>query len=128
MWEWVKDKWLTWRTGKDKEQRIYEAWYSSMVNSKGHTAEEVYKNFKHLIRVDDKKFLVHHMLTEPRDDMSEYRYPQRELGDNMLWSILRGETYTYGDEFYITDFGNEDRVYVATNNDRDAVMLALKYG
>lgn len=126
MREWIVDCWLSWRTGKDKQQRAYEAWYNITVNSRAGLVEEVYKNFKYLIQVDDEKFLIHHMLTEPRDDMSEYRYPQRELGDNMLWTILRGEQLQ--GEFYITDFGNEDRVYIATNNSEDAIMLALKYG
>lgn len=124
---WIKDKWLTWRTGKDKQQRAYEAWYASMVNVRASTAEDMYKNFKYLILVDYRKFLVFHMLTEPRDDMREYYYPQRELGDNMLWTILRGEEMPDG-LFHITDFGDEDRVYVATNNSEDAMMLALKYG
>lgn len=125
MREWIKDKWLTWRTGKDKSQRAYEAWYCTTVNVRASTAEDMYKNFKYLIPVDYRKFLVFHMLTEPRDDLREYYYPQRELGDNMLWTILRGEQLQ--GEFYITDFGVEDRVYVITNNSEDAVMLALKY-
>lgn len=127
MHEWIKDKYLTWRTGKDKSQRAYEAWYYTTVNSRASTVEEVYKNFKYLIQVDERKFLVHHMFTEPRDDMSQYRCPQRELGDNMLWTILRGEEMPNG-KFHITDFGVEDRVYIATNNSEDAMMLALKYG
>lgn len=127
MREWIVDCWLTWRTGKDRQQRAYEAWYYTTVNIRASTAEDMYKNFKYLIQVDDRKFLVHHMLTEPRDDLREYRCPQRELGDNMLWTILRGEELPDG-KFHITDFGNEDRVYVTTNNSEDAVMLALKYG
>jgi len=125
--EWIIDRWLTWRTSKDKEQRAYEEWYYTTVNVRAGLVEEVYKNFKYLIQVDDEKFLIHHMLTEPRDDMSQYRYPQRELGDNMLWTIIRGEEMPNG-KFLITDFGVEDRVYVATNNSEDAMMLALKYG
>lgn len=125
MKEWIVDRWLTWRTGKDKSQRTYEAWYNSTVNVGGDIVEDRYKNFKYLIQVDEGKFLIHHMLTEPRDDLREYYYPQRELGDNMLWTILRGEQLQ--GKFYITDFGNEDKVYIVTNNDEDAVMFALKY-
>jgi hypothetical protein len=54
-------------------------------------------------------------------------FPQRELGDNLVYASLRGEEYETG-EFYITDFGNEDRVYVATNNSKDATIVALLYG
>lgn len=127
MKEWIKDKYLTWRTGKDRQQREYEAWYSSTVNFRASTAEAVFANFEHVFQVNADKFLVFHMLTEPRDDMREYRWPQRELGDNMVWTILRGERMPDG-LFHITDFGSEDRVYIATNNSEDAIMLALKYG
>lgn len=126
MKEWIIDRWLTWRTGKDKIQRDFEEWCITAVNLRASTAEERFANFKYVLRVDPDKFLVWHMLIEPRDDMSEYRYPQRKLGDNMLWCILRGEENDHG-EFYITDFGDEDRVYVVTNNHEDAIMLALKY-
>ena len=127
MREWIVDRWLTWRTGKDKSQRAYEAWYYTTVNVRASTAEDMYKNFKYLLQVDDEKFLIHHMFTEPKDDLREYRCPQRELGDNILWTILRGEQMPDG-KFHITDFGYEDRVYIATNNSEDAMMLALKYG
>jgi hypothetical protein len=126
MWENLKDRWITWRTGKTKSQRDYEAWYNSTVNVRAKSVEEMFANFKYVFCVDFDKFLVQHMMVEPRDDMSEYHYPHRKLGDNMLWTIQRGEQLQ--GEFYITDFGREDRVYVATNNDQDAVMIALKYG
>jgi hypothetical protein len=125
--EWIVDRWLTWRTGKDRQQREYEAWYYTTVNIRASTAEDMYKNFKYLIQVNADKFLVFHMFTEPKDDLREYRCPQRELGDNILWTILRGEQMPDG-KFHITDFGYEDRVYIATNNSEDAMMLALKYG
>lgn len=127
MKEWIKDKYLTWRTGKDRQQREYEAWYNVTVNRRANTVEEMFANFKHVFPVDPNKFLVWHMLVEPRDDMSEYRWPQRELGDNMIWTIQRGEPSWWDNTFSITDFGVEDRVYIATNNSEDAVMLALKY-
>ena len=118
---------LTHKTGLNKQDRAFRAWCEQTVNYRASTAEERFANFKYVLRVDPDKFLVWHMLVEPRDDLSEYRYPQRELGDNMLWCILRGEEFKVGGMFHITDFGNEDRVYVVTNNHEDAIMLALKY-
>lgn len=123
----IKDKWLTWRTGKDKSQRDYEAWYHSTVNIRASTIEEYFANFKYVFQVNPNKFLVWHMFVDTKDDMSEYRYPQRALGDNMIWTIQRGEVDYWTNQFTITDFGDEDRVYIATNNEADATLLALKY-
>lgn len=126
MKEWVVDRWLTWRTGKPKAQRDYEAWYRSTVNSRANTVQDMYNNFKYLIQVDYYKFYIEHMFVEPIEEVRQYRYPHRALGDNMVYGIYRG--YDFYGEFIISDFGDtEDRVYVATNNHEDAVMLALKY-
>lgn len=124
--EWIKDRWLTWRTGKPKHQRDYEAWYYATVNHRASTAEQMFSNFEHVIQVDPDKFLTVHMFTQLKEEVLQYRYPQRSLGDNMVYSILRGEQMPDG-LFHITDFGVEDRVYVATNNSEDAMILALKY-
>lgn len=128
MFEWLKDRYLTWSTGKDKLQRDYEGWYEQTVNYRARTIEEMFANFKYVFHVDPEKFLVWHMLVGTKDDISEYRYPMRELGNNMVWTILRGEQDQWDGRFHITDFGGEDRVYLATNNHEDAVILALKYG
>jgi hypothetical protein len=127
MWENLKDRWITWRTGKTKSQRDYEAWYNTTVVIRAHTAEDMFRNFKHILIVDLWKAFDVHMFTELKDDLIQYRWPQRALGDNIVYGILRGEQMPDG-LFHLTDFGNEDRVYVATNNDQDAVMIALKYG
>lgn len=125
MIEWIVDRWLTYRTGKTKVQRDYEAWYNINVNSRARTAEEMFCNFKHVIQVDFWKFFDVHMFTELKEELLQYRYPQRALGNNIVYEVLRGEQLQ--NTFYITDFGNEDRVYVATNNSEDAMILALKY-
>lgn len=127
MFDKIKDWYLTRKTGLNKQDRAFRAWYDRTVNYRASTAEAMFANFKHVFQVDPDKFLVYHMLVEPINDISQYRYPQRELGDNMLWTILRGEPDRLTGDFYITDLGGEDRVYVATNNHEDAIMLALKY-
>lgn len=126
-WETLKDRWITWRTGKDRATRDYEEWINININVRASTAERRFENFKHVIQVDYWKTFDVHMFTELKDELRQYRWPQRALGDNIVYSILRGEQMPDG-LFHITDFGNEDRVYVATNNSKDAVMIALLYG
>lgn len=122
----VEDWWLTWRTSKNKSQRDYAAWCEVNINKRASTAEDTYKNFKYLIQVDYWKTFDVHMFVELKEELRQYRYPERPLGDNMVYGILRGEQEPNG-RFYITDFGSEDRVYIATNNSEDAIMIALKY-
>lgn len=122
----VEDWWLTRRTGKDKATRDYEEWFHQNVNVRADTAERRFKNFKYLIQVDYWKCFDEHMFTELKEELRQYRWPNREMGDNMVYAILRG--YQCSDGFLITDIGgHEDRVYIATNNHEDAIMLALKY-
>jgi hypothetical protein len=128
MWENLKDRWITWRTGKTKSQRDYEAWYNSTVNVRAKSVEEMFANFKYVFRVNPNKFLIWHFSVEPRDDLRQYQYPQRALGDSLLWTVQRGDPNFWDNGFVITDPTEEDLVYLATNNSEDALMLALKYG
>lgn len=128
MWENLKDRYLTWRTGKPRQVREFRAWADVAVNLRATTAQDMFKNFRYVFTVDYNKFFFDAgMFLELDSGTKPYMFPQRELGDNLVYANLRGEEYESG-EFYITDFGNEDRVYVATNNSKDAVMVALLYG
>lgn len=125
----IKDKYLTWKTGISAEERAYREWYEQTVVYKASTAEDMFKNFKYVIIVDyEKIFEWWHPFGIPVvDDAKQYFYPRRLQGECAVYRILRGERDPYDNRFHITDFGSEDRVYVATNNERDAVMLSLKY-
>lgn len=122
----IEDWWLTRRTGKDKATRDFEAWFYSNVNIRASTAEKRFEHFKYVIQVDFWKFFDVHLFMELKEELRQYRWPQRALGDNMVYSVLRGEEMPDG-KFHLTDFGKEDRLYVATNNAEDATMIALKY-
>jgi hypothetical protein len=128
MWENLKDRYLTWRTGKPRQVREFQAWADVAVNLRASTAQAMFSNFEYVFTVDYNKFFFDAgMFLELDPGTKPYMFPQRALGDNLVYANLRGEEYESG-EFYITDFGNEDRVYVATNNSKDAVMIALLYG
>jgi predicted fused transcriptional regulator/phosphomethylpyrimidine kinase len=128
MWENLKDRYLTWRTGKTRQVREFEAWAEVTVNLRASTAQAMFSNFEYVFTVDYNKFFFDAgMFLELDPGTEPYRFPQRELGDNIVHASLRGEEMPDG-LFHITDFGNEDRVYVATNNSKDAVMIALLYG
>lgn len=129
MLEKLKDWWITWRTGKTKDVREYEAWYFETVNYRANSINNLFKNFKHVIIVDHNKFLDmgHPFIWVPNDDAKQYFWPNRDLGNTAVWRWERVIWSNYSNQWYLNELGGTDTVFVATNNDYDAMMIALKY-
>lgn len=129
LWEKLKDRWLTWRTGKDAEQRAWDAWCDVNVCRRAHTVENYYYKFKHIIEVDPAKVFD---TTCPFGwtyikDFQQFAYPNRELGNNTLCEWFRCIKDEYDGQWHINEIGGGDHLFAATNNDKDAIMIALKY-
>jgi hypothetical protein len=126
--EWIVDRYLTWRTGKDKLQRDWEAWYEVNVVYRASTIENMFMHFEHIITVDPNKFMVEDPFNWlPCEDAKQYFYPARKLGDNAVWRFERVRKDRWDDCWHVDGMGGEDKVFVATNNHEDAIMIALKY-
>ena len=125
----LKDKYLTWRTGKDKDQREWEAWYEVNVVYRASTISNMFMHFKHVIIVDPDLFFdrCEPFAYVPNDDARQYFWPFRELGNNAVWRFERVIWDKWSNDWMINGLGDRDKVFVATNNDRDAMMIALKY-
>lgn len=123
------DKYLTWRTGKDKSTREWEAWYDANVNYRASDITDMFKNFKHVIIVDVDKFTnpCEPFAWVPCDDAKQYFWPQRPLGENAVWRFERVIWDKWDQRWHVNGLGDEDKIFVATNNDKDAMMIALKY-
>ena len=127
-WDKIKDRWITWRTGKSKEQRDWEAWYEANVDYRAGNITTMFRNFKHVIEVDWQKFITDGGMTwVPVKDAQQYFWPQRELGENCVWRIERVFWDRWHKCWSLNDIGGEDKVFVATNSDKDAIMISLKY-
>lgn len=129
-WEKVTDKYLTWRTGKDKQHRDWEAWYEVNVNYRATKINDMFRNFKHIIMVDVDKFVDYHepFAWVPNADARQYFWPNRPLGENAVWRFERVmKAPSTANQWEINELGGEDKIFVATNNERDALMIALKY-
>lgn len=128
MIESIKERYLTWRTGKDKKQRDWEAWYEANVVYRAHDITNMLKNFKHVIDVDWNKFIVDGGLCwVPRPDARQYFWPHRPLGENCVWIMERVSWNPWDRRWHLDEITGEDKVFVATNSDEDAVMIKLKW-
>lgn len=131
----VRERWTTWRTGKTREEREWEAWVKANINWRSDRVRDIFGTFRYVIDVDPDKFLVDHALTwVPHPDARQYFYPVRPLGRNAVWKIMRvhqqtgigldGETQA---EWFVNELGGEDRLFVATNSEQDAVIISLRW-
>ena len=126
--EYIKDKWLTWRTKKSKEQREWEAWYDVNVVYRSSTIENMFMNFKHIIEVNPDKFFQFDPFTYvPCEDAKQYFWPARPLGNNAVWRFERVRKDQWDNRWHLDEMGGGDHVFVATNSERDAILIALKY-
>jgi hypothetical protein len=127
--DYVKDKYLTWRTGKDKAQREWEAWYEVNVVYRANTIDNMFQHFKHIITVNPELFFdrCEPFAYVPNEDARQYFWPQRPVTDTCVWRFERVIWDKWSNSWMINGLGDRDKVFVATNNDRDAMMIALKF-
>ena len=91
---------------------------------------DMFRNFKHIIMVDVDKFVDYHepFAWVPNEDARQYFWPNRPLGENAVWRFERViNCPATANQWEINELGGEDKIFVATNNERDALMIALKY-
>jgi hypothetical protein len=127
--EYIVDKWLTWRTGFNKQERICLKWQEENIVRNANTIENMFMNFKFILPVSTNIFDLDEPFGWcPCKDFTQYLYPSRELGDNAVFYFARGYRDQWDGKFHINDMRHEqDQVFVATNNERDAMMITLKY-
>lgn len=118
VWHYIKDRYLTWRTGLDKQARTWLKWEEENIVHGAATIEDMFVNFKYIIPVTTQIFNhAEPFGWHPTKEFREYMYPNREFGDSAVYYFARG----YRDQW------DGDQVFVATNNSQDAMMIALKY-
>lgn len=126
----LKDWYLTRKTGKNKAEREWEAWYEQNVNYRASRIKDMFRNFEHIIMVNpDKFFKFDPFAWVPCDNAKQYFWPARPLGENCVWRferVINAPSTAW--EWEINELGGYDKVFIATNNEQDAIMIALKYG
>ena len=128
-WEAIKDKWLTWRTGSCKSEREYREWKLHNIVQNAQDVTNFFQGYKHIIAVDYRKVMTKF---EPMfgylesEEFLSYMYPSRPLGQNCFYGMFRGGQDQRNSRFYFDDFGCT-QMFVATNSEEDAIMIALKW-
>ena len=129
MIERITDRWLTWRTGMSRQDREWVRWRDQNIVQRADTIENMFVNFRYIVPVSTNIFdLDEPFGWVPCRDFQQYLYPARALGDNAVWYFARGYRDPWDGRFHINDLrGEQDQVFVATNNERDAVIIALRW-
>jgi hypothetical protein len=129
MIEYIKDKYLTWRTGLNKQDRDWYKWQGGHIVNRATTIENMFMHFKYILPVSTNIFDLNEPFGwYPNKEFKQYMYPNRTLGDNTVYYFARGYRDPWDGKFHLNDMRHEqDQVFVATNNSKDALMIALKY-
>ena len=125
----LHDRWLTYRTGKTREERDWEAWYEVNVNYRAQDIKSTFEKFEYVFEVNPQTFFdpAEPFAWVPCPNAQQYFWPQRTLGENAVWRYERVTWDQWTERWHLDELGGTERVFVATNNSRDAVMMALKY-
>ena len=123
------DWYLTKRTGKNKQQREWEQWLEVTVVRQASTVENYFMNFKYILELDPNKVWDY---SEPFGwipvkEFKEYEFPNRPLGQNTVINWFRGYKDQWDGRFHLNDMMGGDHVFAATNNERDALMISLRF-
>jgi hypothetical protein len=127
--EYIVDKYLSCRTGLGKQERLWRKWQEETIVRRASTIENMFMNFKYILPVSDMIFNhAEPFGWVPCRDFQQYMYPARDLDNCTVYCFARGYRDKWDGQFHLNDLRHEqDQVFVATNNERDAIMIALKY-
>jgi hypothetical protein len=125
----LQDQYLTWHTGRAREDREFRQWADCTVVQNATTIENMFQNFRHIVPVSTRVFdLDEPFGWIPCPEFREFLYPTRPLGHNAVWYFARGFRDAWDGRFHISDLrAEQDQVFVATNSDQDAVIIALRW-
>ena len=125
----VRDRYLSWRTGHNKQERDWIKWRDENIVTNAITIENMFMNFQYILPVSIDIFNHNDPFCwSPCTEFNQYLYPQRPLGQNAVWYFARGFRDTWDGRFHICGLrAEQDQVFVATNSQEDAIMIALKW-
>ncbi len=114
---WFKAKTLGYTIEKVK----YHEWLDTVYNPRATKINDILFGFKYIVGVDHKKwFEINHKAWVPVEDAKQYV----GIGKG-LFKWERGNWD--GDVFEVNELFGGDYLFVGTNSEEDAVMIALKF-
>ena len=91
MIKYLKDKYLTWRTGYNKSGRAYIKWREETIVRSAYTIEDMFVNFKYIFPVSVDIFdHAEPFGWYPNEDFEQYMYPNREQCRIFLCPWIQG--------------------------------------
>jgi hypothetical protein len=125
----IVDWYLTRKTGKTKAEREYLAWYEQTINVRATRIIDMFANFRYVIVVDPEKFFSFDPFAwVVTKDAQQYFWPKCPMAESAVWRCERVINYASTTwEWEVNELGGEDTVFVATNNERDAIIISLRW-
>ena len=127
--EQIKDWYYFKKTGYTRAEREYLVWYEVTVDWRATRVRDIFHNFQHVVVVDPDKFFDYDpLLLAPKKEAQQYFWPHRTLEETCVWRWERVvKTPGTGNKWAVDELSGGDTLFVATNSEQDAVMIALKW-
>lgn len=126
----IKARYLQWKRGMDQAAWDHKQWNNANIVNGAGDATNYFQGFKYVIPVSYNKVnsVFDGMLHWPCPEIKEYCWPNRETGQHAMLGHFRGYWNQWDGRFHFTDLAAEmDQMFVATNNEQDALMIALRF-
>lgn len=125
----ITERWTNWRTKTTAEERRVSNWLNEHIVYRANDITNMFAEFKYIINVNPYTFFnyAEPFSWVPCSEAKNYFYPARELGDNCVWTFQRVLYNSHDQRWHINEMFGADKVFVATNSDEDAIMIALKW-
>lgn len=126
-----KDKWLqsTFSGLNAAHQMIERDWNQANIKPNADTIKEMFPKHKHIFEIDPYKVYPNLNATQgwkiDQYFIDNFFYPNKELGDHAIVVLMRG--IPNDDYIFERNELGGDGCFVATNSEKDATIIALKY-
>ncbi len=112
------------------EEEIEEAreteWHDKNTSTSADNIRDYFHGLEYIVELDWEKVYASGWILL-KDIRIKYCYPSRQLEDQTIFTCVRGTPTNDSRIFALNEIFGGDRVFAATNNEKDAIMLALKY-
>ena len=99
-------------------------WNDKHLSRHAANINDIFHGFDYIVEVDYQKTILPGRIYD--EFRRQFCFPSRELGDHCQLIMLRG-IHTNDERILERNEFGSDCIFVGTNNERDAIILQLKY-
>jgi hypothetical protein len=111
---------------QQRAQKQRQQWLNTHINHRAHTVRACYAYYRHVIPVDYRATHIPDFMTWVlASELRDMSWPARSSEDAIM--VVGRRVVQIDNDWRIDDWAGYDQAFVMTNNDQEAMWIALKY-